>query len=62
MTGFHSQVTHNEKGERLYRIQMETADKRCYEDVQAVIRKYIKGKQKMRGQKNDYTVRDSKAI
>lgn len=44
MTGFHSQVTHNEKGERLYRIQMETTDKRCSEDVQAVIRKYIKGK------------------
>lgn len=57
MTGFHSQVTHNEKGERLYRIQMETADKRCYEDVQTVIRKYIKGKQN-----DDYTVRDSKGI
>lgn len=43
MTGFNSQVTHNEKGERLYRIQMETTNKRCYEDVQAVIRKHIKG-------------------
>ena len=44
MTGFHSQVTHNERGERLYCIQMKTTDKRCYEEAQSVIRKYIKGK------------------
>lgn len=65
MTGFNSQLTHNEKGERLYRIQMETTDKHCYKDVEALIRRYIDKKngneiqghrfilRRMRGEKND---------
>lgn len=44
MTGFNTQLTHNEKGERLYCIQLETTDKHCYKDVEALIQRYIDGK------------------
>lgn len=40
MTRFNSQLTHNEKGEQLYRIQLETEDKCCCNDIEMLILKY----------------------